>query len=187
MGTIIAISLVGLGIVGMVFIMVIPSKIPSLKGSIRKSKTVWGLWFTGRGHYELVNRGSSIKRILLMRPHSEAFNRNLEVSGERSEIAASEIKRLTQKALNNGIDVKWYETPRKKSFTLYDKHTGGKPNSLDAYCIVSILKDGAPADARDTYIKKNKGEGKYYFRNSLKEFEQIWEYQSELPKPEEYK
>ncbi len=183
MGITIALCLVGLGVVGLICIMFIPSKdeVPPIEYAVKHSKTVWGLWFTGDRHYKMVDKYNSVKKILVMRPDSPAF----DVSTNNKERSRNEIVRLTLRAIGKGIEIRWYSEPQTNSLTIYDKIKGNEPTSDKAYFITSKLdKDVLPRKDRIPHILKKK-QDEDDFDAQIDRFNTLWN-NATKPKPEEY-
>lgn len=163
-------------------------KYHQLDYSLKNSRTVWGLWFTGDRHRALLKKYRSIKKILLAAPYSPAFLKNVEISGGDKDKANTEIVSLTRDAIAQGIEVKWYSDFRDVAFTLYDPLEGSEPLSDKAYCVWQKLEPDVPRDERPLYIQKRTDE-EAHFCVLLKRFKDIWNdnTQSRQPKPEEYK
>jgi hypothetical protein len=179
-------------IIGMIVIvatLLIPSKgeIPDREYAIKHSKIVWAFWFSGGRHLELIRKYNSVKRILLMEPDSPAFKANLQISGYDKAAAKDEIKKLTQLAINKGIGVKWYKSPRyiNSSLTIYDPSEGEEPSSSKAYYVLSTLEKDVPRSKRALFVIRRKDD-ENEFKNQIKKFKDIWDNFSRQPRPEEY-
>lgn len=186
--------LAGVGIIILIGIVCIPLKkeIPPIEVGVKKSRVVWGMWFTGSDvlQKDLIGKYDSIQRILLMQPDSPAFKRNIEITGESEKQAKDEILKLTKRAVDKGVDVRWYLEHIGIGLTLFDK-TNVKleqPFSNKAYCVVQLLIPNAPGNERPTYIGKNQTGKAGYFIGMLKKFNDIWDSNnlSRKPSKEEY-
>jgi len=132
-----------LAIIAIFFIVAIikrksPDDIPSYKEATERADEIWGLWRTGTEQLKLIKKSKYTKRykkILLMDINNKnTFSKMMTSSGMNESIkrkSTRDIKRLTQLAVNSGIEVKWYGTIQTSSFTLYN------PIDMRAFTIVS--------------------------------------------------
>jgi hypothetical protein len=178
---------IGLSIVGYILLKPLSKEIPPIEIAVKDSKVVWGMWFTGERVLakKLPEKYTSIKKILLMEPNSEAFETNLEITKASRDETKNEILRLTQMAMKKELEVRWYSTYRGIGLTLCDPLDSDEPSSNQAWCVVQSLKGSAPRDERETYISKNTVNGRSYFQSMLQNFKETWE-NSRTPDPGEY-
>jgi len=101
-------------------------QIKSLKDAMESHEVVWGLWHNAEESLgdRIISNNSPIKKLLLFDPTNEE---NLQIfvdrspSGYTKEQAKSTIKTFSEKALDAGIHVKWYQEPSQYSLTIFDK------------------------------------------------------------------
>lgn len=185
MGTIIGCVLAGLGVLGFLILMFKPigKEIPPLEVAIKQSKEVWGMWFTGDQILQLglIEGRSSIKKIMLMKPGSKAFEKSAELTHVSKDDIKKEILMLTKRAKHKGIEIRWYFEHQGIGLTLYE------PEDNNAWCYWQELVDQRPRDARTSYTTSRKKEEGLY-NSKLEQFNRIWfdDNLSEYPKKEEY-
>ncbi len=182
-----------LGIAGAIGVWMLKDYIslPPLSKAVRKSKIVWGCWFTGERVLEqdLVEKYSSIKRILLLDPVSEEFKEHLRNSLDSRDKASRTVRELTRKAKQRGIDIKWYSKGyRQYTMTIFDPNItpSGKPDSDSAWiCQQKLLPQHSREDRpKDRYSKRRT---ETEFLALLDIFSEIWDTPTTRePKPKEY-
>lgn len=178
---------VGLYIIGYVLFCPLRKEIPPIPHLLKKSKTVWGLWFTGDRMMKeiMAGNGGAIKRILLLAPDSEAFKKNLEITGADDGDTKRDIRKLTQKATERGISVRWYSRHEGFSLTLYDPLDIGEPSSRKARCVVQILIPNVPREDRPLHMGgRQPREDVGYFNGKLIKFKEIWDSKTLSRKPD---
>jgi hypothetical protein len=189
MGMIAGLCIIGLAIIGFFLIMII-RPIPTIEQNIKHSKIVWGMWFTGETVFNkrLYKKYKSIRRILLMKPNSNAFYQNIKVTSAPERETREQIINLTREARAVGITVKWYSEYNNIGLTICDKLQNEKPSSTQAWCVVQVLKDAAPQNEREIHMGKNIPGKDTYFKGMLNRFEEIWDDKTlcREPSPEEY-
>jgi hypothetical protein len=176
----------GMGMIIIACVFLIPSRdeIPTLEDAIKHSRIVWGLWFTGDRHFDLIQKHNCFKRILLMEPDSIAFKDSLSLSTDAKD-STSQIKKVTKRAIEKGIEVRWYsEPPQVTSLTIYDTVQGDEPNSEKSYFITTQLDKGKPRSKREIDII-HKTQDSNEFNTQINRFKILWG-NSRVPKPEEY-
>jgi len=191
MGMILGWIFIAIGLIVFFALLIKPlrNEIPPLEHSVKNSKVVWGLWFTGDKITEkgLVEKYHSIKRILLLDPKSDAFKRHLEKSIDTEERAGRQIRQLTKQAQENNLEVRWYFKEQESGITLYDSQEGNEPSSDKAWCVfekhdVHVLREDRPRT-----ISKNIKEGRKEYEILLNKYKEIWgDKYSREPKHEEY-
>lgn len=149
-------------------------EIPSREKAIKKSKVVWGCWFTG-GEVEksrLIEKTNSIKRILLLAPDSIQFKRHIEITPDTEENAKRVIISLTKQALNKDIEVRWYsDAYNQRSITIYN------PDSDKAWLTYQVAEENIARPNRVLYsIKKTDDEEE--FKRQQKIYDDIWNHKS---------
>lgn len=163
-------------------------EIPSLRKSIKGAKLVWGQWHTGdRIRSENLTEIGSIKKILLLDPNANnlALKNVANKAKIRLEEAIFEIKALTEKAMQEGIEVRWHTQNIGQAITIYDpqpveKDRELKPYSQKAWLTVQVLEPLVGRDQRQLYpIRKAKDPER--FNKYIEEFERIWKYASRKP------
>jgi len=162
------------------------NEIPPLDVSVRESKIVWGLWFTGDMITEqhLLEKYRSIKRVLLLDPTSDGFKEHIRKSINTEEKAGGQIKRFTRLAREGGVEVRWYSKEQEIGLMLCDPQEGSEPSSDKAWCVFEkhypdVLREQRPR----TMVRKANNDTQF---NLLREmYEDIWNCARE-PKPEEY-
>ncbi len=159
----------------------INNEIPPMEYSIKNSKEVWWLWFTGKRH---LDRGllckDSIKKILVLNPNSDSFIKNVGFREGDWERSRSDIIAITKEAKSKGISIKWYSEFQKISFTLYEPKGKGQVFSNKAYSVREMLELGIPPDSRRKYISLNKGNGQIDFQDRVDSFNRIWDDKSTI-------
>ena len=168
------------------------NRVPSLKSSIKNSQKVWGLWFTGHSHYEekLLENYDSVKKIMVLNPESEAFNRNLYTSQDDKISAKEEIISITKqvKQKNKAFPIRWYCIDRAVSITFYDKEDLGDEFSDKAWCVRQVLGFGQLLNERKKEKFVNKGYQKETFKKCLVVFNNLWNDKGTIePTPEQYR
>ena len=166
-------------------------EVPPMEIAVEKSKTIWGLWHTGdRMCSDFISKGEykQFKRILLMKPYSDAFNRNIEISRENPQKMIDQILLLTELALTDGIPIKWYKRFEGYSLVIYDEMDSNEPISPKAYCVVELLESPMPREHR-RHWRVNNGDKESYFNSKLDQMKDIWNDNnlSEEPNIEEWK
>jgi hypothetical protein len=165
---------IGLGLLAWVFLKPVLGEVPPIDIAIKKSKVVWGLWFSGDRIYsnQLLEKYNSVKRILLVDPNTDVFRMVVEKSIETESIVENEIKRLTKQAMSKGIPVRWYRKFQVTALTLYD------PENNKAWCVLQELKPNVPREDRP--LSKIKGTDSQY-KGVLARFQDIWDNYSRVP------
>lgn len=151
-------------------------EVPPMKVSIEQSKTIWGLWHTGdRMRKDFISKGEykQFKRILLMKPYSDAFNRTIDITKERPQKIIDQIISLTELAKAHHIPIKWYKGFKGYGVTIYDPKDGNEPISPKAYCVVEWLESPVPREQR-RHWRVNNGDKEGYFDSRLEEINEIW-------------
>lgn len=152
-------------------------EIPTRKDCFKIHKTLWCLWYTGRDTLRLglvEKYPDRIKKLLLINPESNGFNRNVEETGEHSQSSKENIIQLTKLAQEHNIPVKWYDNFRPQTLTFYD------PESKNSWLLVTDLQRYTPVDSRPKH-KYNKGDKYGEYRDNLASFNDIWENHSSDP------
>jgi hypothetical protein len=170
--------ILGLGLLLAFFILYI-SDIPPREVSLKNSRLVWALWFTGGNHINLLKDYKGTMKILVLDPNSSAFDENFEITKGFKSHSVKEIQEITKIANCKGIPLKWYDKLEGKSFTLYDKKDNGEPTSKEAYCVYQIPEPGLSGlDRKSHKINKNSHD----FSDFIKIFNNTWNCHSEYPK-----
>jgi len=169
-----------LGLLLFMAMMIFPcrSEIPPREHSFKKHCIIWGLWYTGRdvlasnliGQYP-----DKVRRILLLNPESDGFNKNMEETSGHPQSSKRNIIRLTQIAQGYGISVRWYDTNQNKSLTFYDPLSDKR-----AWLVWRQGQLYTPADKRPLH-KFTKKDNRAEFDDNLALFNDIWDKQSHEP------
>jgi len=175
---------IGLSVVLILVLLCRPLKeeIPPLDVSLKDSKMIWGLWFTG-GLYgkEILEKGK-VKKVLVLDPTSNAFKANLAFTTGQIKRAKEEIYEVTRLANSKeGIIVKWYSKFQKTSVTFYDNKDGIEPSSKNAYCIYQTLSEVPISSNRKRHKLENKGKVKTDYSNMIEIFNDLWDNHSRDP------
>jgi len=157
--------------------------IPSIEESVKTSRVVWGFWHTGERAKDSFRYGA-ISRVLLLEPNMQ--NASFLHVAKQAQITTRElfenIHLTTEKAIDNNVNVRWYDDPTVISFMICDPIPNIENNKIvnfskKAYVVVQIIDANLSRSEWPLY-KKSLDKDEYAFNSYVRWFKDVWDNRS---------
>lgn len=162
-------------------------EIPSVRKSVESSKVAWGLWHTGdyvRAECQHIGM-DKFKKMLLLEPtkRNKALTQVAEKAPNPINVEIEQIRATAQKALTDGVDVRWYWEEVHNTFTIWDDtpvavvvegENESQPRSDRAWMVVQVFTPTSSPRDRDRNRINNKAEQRDKFDGYFQQFNDIW-------------